>query len=133
MEVFTDGACSGNGTRRAKGAWACVFPGRRDLDCQGLLEGPVQTNNRAEFTAALKALEVTDGPLHIHTDSNLLVKIATGQWKAKTNIDLVQKIAELSKNREVVWAHVRAHTKQTDHASQMNDEADKRATGELKK
>jgi len=133
MEVFTDGACSYNGTLRARGAWACVFPGRPDLDRRGLLEGPDQTNNRAEFTAALKALEVTDGPLHIHTDSNLLVKIATGQWKAKTNLDLVGKIAELSKNRKVSWTHIKAHTKQTDHGSQMNAEADRRATEELKK
>jgi len=133
MEVFTDGACSDNGTRRARGAWAFVFPKRMDLDRQGLLEGPVQTNNRAEFTAALKALEAFDGPIHIHTDSNLLVKIATGQWKPTANLDLVEKIAELSKNRAVTWTHVKAHTKRTDHASRMNDEADRRATGELKK
>ena len=127
MKVFTDGACSDNGRKGAKAAWAAVFPDNPELDCVGRLEGE-QTNNRAEFTAAIKALEVSTGPLHIFTDSQLLIKITTGQWKAKLNLDLVKQLAELTKEREVTWTHVRAHTGKKDYESTWNAEADSRAT-----
>ena len=129
--VFTDGACSDNGRKGAKAAWAAVFPSFPDLDCAGRLEGE-QTNNRAEFMAAIKALEVSDGPIHIFTDSQLLIKIATKQWKAKTNLDMVEQIERLTHEREVTWTHVRAHTGKTDEISRWNAEADRRATDQLK-
>jgi ribonuclease HI len=127
MKVFTDGACSDNGRKGAKASWAAVFPDDPTLDCAGRLEGE-QTNNRAEFTAAIKALEVSEGPIHVFTDSQLLIKIVTGQWKAKVNLDLVKKLSELVKEREVTWTHVKAHTGRTDYESQWNAEADSRAT-----
>jgi len=129
--VFTDGACSDNGRKGAKAAWAAVFPSFPDLDCAGRLEGE-QTNNRAEFMAAIKALEVSDGPIHIFTDSQLLIKIATRQWKAKMNLDMVEQIERLTREREVTWTHVRAHTGKTDEISWWNAEADRRATDQLK-
>ena len=76
MKVFTDGACSCNGMKGSRGSWAAVFPEHPELDCSGLLEGSEQTNNRAEFTAAIKALEATSENLEIMTDSNLLVNVA---------------------------------------------------------
>lgn len=127
MKVFTDGACSGNGMTGARGSWAAVFPENPELDCSGLLEGSVQTNNRAEFTAAIRALESTSKDLDIYTDSNLLVNIANGTWRAKENKDLVARIKTLMDGRVVTWTHVRAHTKGMDYNSKWNAEADRRA------
>ena len=129
--MFTDGACSGNGQKGARASWAAVFPERPDLDCSGPLTGVEQTNNRAEFTAVIEALRTSTGPLHVHTDSQLLVKIATGEWKAKANLDLVKQIVELSKDRVITWTHVRAHTSGTDWSSIWNREADRRAVRAL--
>ena len=131
MKVFTDGACSCNGMKGSRGSWAAVFPDHPELDCSGLLEGSEQTNNRAEFTAAIKALEATPDDLEILTDSNLLVNVATGLWKAKANMDLVARLKALMTGRVVTWTHVRAHTKATDYNSKWNREADKRAVAVL--
>lgn len=131
MKVFTDGACSCNGMKGSRGSWAAVFPDHPELDCSGLLEGSEQTNNRAEFTAAIKALEATSDDLEILTDSNLLVNVAMGVWRAKANMDLVARVKALVSGRVVTWTHVRAHTKATDYNSYWNREADKRAVGVL--
>jgi len=133
MKVFTDGACSCNGMKGSRGSWAAVFPDHPELDCSGLLEGSEQTNNRAEFTAAIKALEATSEDLEILTDSNLLVNVATGVWRAKANMDLVARLKALMTGRVVTWTHVRAHTKATDYNSKWNREADKRAVGALER
>lgn len=126
LNVFTDGACAHNGRANAKASWAIVFPDRPDLDDSGLLEDQ-HTNNRAEFTAAIKALEKTNGPIHIYSDSMLLIKIATHEWRAKLNTDLVKRLHDLTREREVGWTHVRAHTGKTDWASKWNAEVDRRA------
>jgi ribonuclease HI len=133
MKVFTDGACSCNGMKGSRGSWAAVFPDHPELDCSGLLEGSEQTNNRAEFTAAIKALEATPEDLEILTDSNLLVNVAMGVWRAKANMDLVARLKALMTGRVVTWTHVRAHTKATDYNSKWNREADKRAVGVLER
>ena len=133
MKVFTDGACSCNGMKGSRGSWAAVFPEHPEFDCSGLLEGSEQTNNRAEFTAAIKALEAHPEDLEILTDSNLLVNIATERWKAKANMDLVARLKALMTGRIVTWTHVRAHTKATDYNSKWNCEADKRAVSVLER
>jgi len=133
MKVFTDGACSCNGMKGSRGSWATVFPDYPELDCSGLLEGSEQTNNRAEFTAAIKALEATSEDLEILTDSNLLVNVAMGVWRAKANMDLVARLKALMTGRVVTWTHVRAHTKATDYNSKWNREADKRAVSVLER
>jgi len=111
----------------SRGSWATVFPEHPELDCSGLLEGSEQTNNRAEFTAAINALEATPEDLEVLTDSNLLVNVAMGVWKAKANLDLVARLKTLTTGRIVTWTHVRAHTKGADYNSIWNREADKRA------
>lgn len=133
MNVFTDGACINNGKSNARASWAAVFPENPGLDVSGLLDDPIQTNNRAEFMAVIKALEVSSGPIHIYTDSLLVLKVSKGEWSAKKNLDLVEKVKKLSKDRDVEWTHVMAHTGRDDWHSIWNDVADKRAENLLKK
>jgi uracil-DNA glycosylase len=108
FRVYTDGACSGNGKKWAKGGWACVFH-------RGLRREPVlklwarlseneifmednklkyrmdtckpATNIRAEMfaiTAALWKILTTAGPsfVEIITDSDFSIKVCT-DWMYK--------------------------------------------------
>jgi ribonuclease HI len=70
VEVFTDGACSGN---PGPGGWGAVLRHRgREQELYG--GEPVTTNNRMEMMAAIQALESLTRPatVHIHTDSTYL-------------------------------------------------------------
>lgn len=100
IEVYTDGACEGNGTPRARGGVGVAFPERPDLNVSEPLppvgskgpdgtQGLKHTNNRAELTAILRALQVVDErldtgrtrPVRLRTDSMLCVNTFT-KWLA---------------------------------------------------
>lgn len=145
--AFTDGSCVGNGTKRAKAGYAVVFPNHPSRNLASKLEGPIQTNNRAEYLACISALRVCDEidparskTLHLFTDSMLLKKTVTEWmaawkkrgWKRSTgedvaNLDLVKELDKLSQGRRIRWVHVEAHTGREDWASRMNDMVDKMA------
>lgn len=77
--VFADGACSGN---PGPGGWGTLIatPDGQVTELGG--HEPETTNNRMELTAvgkALRHLEATPGPLHIHTDSTYVIQGAT-RW-----------------------------------------------------
>jgi ribonuclease HI len=89
LTVYTDGASRGN-----PGAAACAYvigrdgqPAIEEADCLGQM-----TNNQAEYTALIRALEhaLQLGPQHrviIHSDSELMVKQMNGEYRVK-NEDL---------------------------------------------
>src|SRR3546814_2538148 len=70
IEIFTDGACSGN---PGPGGWGAVL---RHKDTEKELSGgePATTNNRMEMMAAIMALEALKRPskVALYTDSNYL-------------------------------------------------------------
>ena len=70
VDIYTDGACSGN---PGPGGWgALVVFGDRELELAGSeLE---TTNNRMELCAAIKALNALKRPMRVrlHTDSTYL-------------------------------------------------------------
>jgi ribonuclease HI len=144
---FSDGSCFNNGRKDARAGYACVFPNHTQHTFSAPLMGPLVTNNRAEYTALLRAMEISDTidpshikTLHFYTDSMLLVNTATkwmGAWKRNgwrkadgnpvLNLDLVQAISARVAERPVVFHHVRAHTGKMDWKSRWNDVADKLA------
>jgi len=148
---FTDGACSHNGYAGARAAYAVVFPDLPSGTIAEKLAGPVQTNNRAEYTAAIAALNFADAmdtarakPITIYTDSKLLIDSVTKwmpgwyrrNWKKSdgtdvANADLLQRIREHTQHRTVVWRYVPAHTGGTDYASYWNNIVDTMAVGVL--
>ena len=67
VEIYTDGACSGNPGPGGWGALVTVGGVRHELTGG---EGAT-TNNRMELMAAIEALEWLDGPadVRLHTDS----------------------------------------------------------------
>ena len=147
---FSDGSCINNGSAHAKAGYACVFPNHPNHTVSKTLlptENAMVTNNRAEFSALILALEVCrtidaetgkrGAKLYFYTDSKLLIDTCTkwiSMWKSKgwkkangdaiLNLDLIMTIDALLKERIVVFKHVRAHTGGTDWKSVLNDKAD---------
>jgi ribonuclease HI len=147
---FSDGSCLKNGCNGASAGYACVFPNHPKYTSNRKLddtEEHVVTNNRAEYTALIHAMDICKTidpsmkkPLYFYTDSQLLINTATKwicAWKNKgwrkadgttvLNIDLIQTIDALLKTRKVVFKHVQAHTGNKDWFSVYNDQADQLA------
>ena len=120
VEIFTDGACSGN---PGPGGWAAVL---RYKGVEKQLSGgePVTTNNRMEMMAAIKALEALKRHSRVRmiTDSQYLMKGITEwihNWKKRgwvnsqkqpvKNADLWKKLDALASMHEVEWNWVKGH------------------------
>ena len=121
VEIYTDGACSGN---PGPGGWGAV------LRYQGvekeLLGGERETtNNRMEMLAAIHALEAIKRPVRaiIHTDSTYLRDGITKwiyAWKERgwktaakksvKNVDLWQRLEAALATHEVEWHWVKGHS-----------------------
>lgn len=134
MEVFTDGACSGN---PGPGGWACIL--RYNGDTKELFGSePQTTNNRMELTAAIRALEVLKHPcaVTLTTDSEY-VKNGITKWihgwkrngwktaakKPVVNQDLWKRLEELAATHEVSWEWTKGHAEHPE-----NNRADELAT-----
>ncbi len=120
VEIFTDGACSGN---PGPGGWGALL---RYKGAEKELSGgeAETTNNRMEMTAAIMALESLKRPMKVvlTTDSQYLKDglekwmkgwIARG-WKTADkkpvkNVDLWQRLLEAMKPHEVKLHWVRGH------------------------
>lgn len=120
VEIFCDGACSGN---PGPGGFGCIL---RSCGKEKELSGaePHTTNNRMELTAAITALETLKRPCDVvlTTDSQYLVKGMTEWipgwirrgWKNSKkedvlNRDLWERLLELTRIHRVEWAWIRGH------------------------
>jgi ribonuclease HI len=136
VEIFTDGACSGN---PGPGGWAALI---RNHDDETILSGGERstTNNRMEMTAAIMALESLLGPrkVTLSTDSQYLHLGITewiNNWKKKgwvtsskkpvKNVDLWQRLEHASARHEIQWEWVRGHSLHVEN--ELVDGAAKRA------
>ena len=110
--VYTDGACPDNGRHKARAGYGVHVPSRPDLDEHGALSTCSRpTNQRAELTAILRAIEVTAGeavPLEVRTDSMYSINCLTAWYRAwekedwkvdKKNLDLIQEIIAACRKR----------------------------------
>jgi ribonuclease HI len=134
IDIYTDGACSGN---PGPGGWGALL--RYNEHENELMGGEMETtNNRMEMTAAIMALESLkrQGRVNIHTDSTYLRDGITKwihNWKAngwKTaakkpvkNVDLWQRLEDAISHHEVHWHWIKGHA---GHAE--NERADMLAT-----
>jgi len=126
IDIYTDGACSGN---PGPGGWGAILRWRdRELEIQG---GERQTtNNRMEMQAVIEALARVRQrkPIHIHTDSKYVMRGVTEwmpNWKRKQwrtaankpvkNIDLWQSLDQALAAHEVHWHWVRGHSGHVDN------------------
>ena len=141
--VYTDGACSKNGTRAASAGIGIYFGENDPRNLSEKLIGK-QTNNLAELTAIAKTHAIIRSDLlsgkkvAIVTDSEYAIKCVStyGEkcYKQNWNVDipnkeLVKTAYELYKDNSnnIRFIHIRAHTQKTDIHSIGNDQADKLA------
>jgi ribonuclease HI len=121
VEIYTDGACSGN---PGPGGWGAVLRyGGVDKDICGGDPGPT-TNNRMELTAPIKALESLKRPVtvRVYTDSTYVRNGITSwmpKWKKNgwmtsakqpvKNADLWRELDEAAAKHDVEWHWVKGH------------------------
>jgi ribonuclease HI len=121
VDIFTDGACSGN---PGPGGWGAVLRyGRHERELYGGDAGPT-TNNRMELTAPIEALTSLTRPatVCIHTDSTYVRNGITEwlpRWKANgwltrarepvKNADLWKRLDEACSRHQVRWEWVKGH------------------------
>jgi ribonuclease HI len=107
--VYADGACSGN--PGPAGLGMVLIDGASRVERSEYLG--TATNNIAELTAVLRALETatdTSRPLAIHTDSQYSIGVLSKGWKAKANQELVAVIrARLAARSNVSLHYVPGH------------------------
>jgi len=120
VEIYTDGACSGN---PGPGGWGAVLRYRgvtREM-CGG---EPETTNNRMELMATIQALEALSRPVEarIHTDSTYVKdgitrwihRWKTNGWKTAKrkpvkNADLWTRLDAALARHRVEWIWVKGH------------------------
>jgi ribonuclease HI len=120
VEIYTDGACSGN---PGPGGWGAVltYGSHTKEICGG---AAATTNNRMELMAAIQALESLKRPtkVRLHTDSVYLRNGITSwlpKWKRNgwrtagkkpvKNADLWQRLEAAGARHEVTWLWVKGH------------------------
>lgn len=107
--AYTDGACSGNPGPAGLGVVLSEDGARRELsEFLG-----IGTNNVAELTAILRALEAvgrSSEPMLVHTDSQYAIGVLSKGWKAKANQQLIADIKERMRNfPRLTLVYVRGH------------------------
>ena len=107
LRIYTDGSCEGN---PGKGGWAALVLGDNTPQVLSGAEGRT-TSNRMEQTAAIKGLEATPqgAQVTVYSDSRYVVATMTRGWKRRVNLDLWERLDDLSASRSVRWQEVRAH------------------------
>jgi ribonuclease HI len=140
VDIFTDGACSGN---PGPGGWGVIL--RYDGEEKELHGGEAATtNNRMELMAAIRALESLKRPVkaRLHTDSQYVMKGITEwihDWKRRgwrtadkkpvKNVDLWQRLEAALAQHDVKWFWVRGHAGHAEN--ERADELARRGIAEL--
>ena len=142
VEIFCDGACSGN---PGVGGWGSLLRcGDKEKELSGAEE--VTTNNRMELSAAIMALESLKRPCSVvlTTDSQYLAKGMTewiAGWVRKgwlnskkepvLNRDLWERLLVLADTHRIEWRWVRGHNGHLEN--ERCDELARRAIEDFKR
>ena len=135
IELYTDGACSGN---PGPGGWACILIyNNSEKELSGY--DPETTNNRMELMAVIKGFEALREPCQVtvYSDSSYIVNAFNQGWienwianhwkrgprkEPVLNKDLWKKLLSLIKKHQVSWIKVKGHS-----GHKLNDRADQLA------
>ena len=133
INIYTDGACSGN---PGIGGWGVVILiNKQEIHLNG--GDQLTTNNRMELTSAIKALEYfeTRKDLTIYTDSKYvkdgieswIINWKKNGWKTSTkkivkNKELWMQLDNLINQHNVTWNWVKGHA-----GFEFNEKADELA------
>ena len=133
VEIWTDGACSGN---PGPGGWGAILrSGPHEKELKG--GDALTTNNRMELMAAISALEALKKPcgVDLHTDSEYLRNGIT-KWmfgwkrngwrtadkKPVKNQDLWERLDAALQSHDIAWHWVKGHA-----GNELNERADQLA------
>ncbi len=121
LDIYTDGACSGNPGTGGYGA-VLLYKGVRKELSQGYKN---TTNNRMEMLAVIKALEILKEPCKVtlYSDSKYVVDSITKGWvyswkkknwiksdrKKALNVDLWERMLKLLDIHDVNFVWVKGH------------------------
>ena len=140
IEIYTDGACSGN---PGPGGWGAVLRyNGREKEISG---GEAQTtNNRMDLTAVIAALECLKEPciVELYSDSKYVIDaLSTGwavSWRKKgwitsdkkpaLNVDLWERLLKLTEAHEMRYHWVKGHAD-----NEYNNRCDALAVAEREK
>ena len=121
LDIYTDGACSGNPGKGGFGIVLLYKNNRKEIS-----EGyESTTNNRMELLAVIRALEVLKEPckVNLYSDSKYVIDSITKGWvqkwkknnwvksdkKKALNVDLWEKLLPLLEKHEVSLFWVKGH------------------------
>jgi ribonuclease HI len=121
VDIYTDGACSGN---PGPGGWAALLQyNGKEKELSGA--DPATTNNRMEMTAVIRALKELKKPCHVrlHSDSALIINAMTQGWienwqakgwrkadkKPVENRELWEEMLAAMRQHHVEWIKVKGH------------------------
>lgn len=121
VELFTDGACSGN---PGPGGWGAILRYKgKEKELSGGEEDT--TNNRMELTAVIEALSALKEPCHVTltSDSKYVIDSITKGWAESwkkrgwkkadkspaLNVDLWETLLTLLDRHEVTFVWVKGH------------------------
>ena len=140
MNLYTDGACSGN---PGPGGWGTILEYK---GTEKVLSGgePGTTNNRMELTAVIRGLECLKEScvVELYSDSKYVIDGLSKGWaegwrkrgwiksdkKPALNPDLWQRLLELTARHEMHYHWVKGHVD-----NPMNNRCDELAVNEWKK
>ncbi|MEE1056833.1 MAG: ribonuclease HI [Acutalibacteraceae bacterium] len=140
VEIFTDGACSGN---PGPGGWGSIL--RYNTTEKEISGGESKTtNNRMEITAVIEALSLLKEPCEVilYSDSqyvcNALTKGWAKKWKSNNwmrnkkepalNPDLWERLLELYDKHKITVVWVKGHSGHPE-----NERCDRLAVAQVKK
>jgi len=111
VEIWTDGACSGNPGPMGIGVVVIDGGQRRE---KGEYLG-VGTNNIAELTAIERGIDIANGGgtegrrLRVYTDSSYAIGVLDKGWKAKANQELIARLKRRLAPLDVEFVKVSGH------------------------
>lgn len=121
VEIYTDGACTGNPGKGGYGA-VLIYNGIEKQISRGFIK---TTNNRMELMAAIDALEMLKEPCHVdlYSDSKYLTDAVNKHWleawinngwkkadkKRVLNVDLWQRLLAQTEKHSVDFIWVKGH------------------------
>jgi len=140
INIYTDGACSGN---PGPGGWAAIliYQGN-EKELSGFVDHT--TNNRMELFAVIKGLAALkrECRVNVYSDSAYLVNGFTKGWienwqktgwknskkQPVLNSDLWQQLIAYTKKHDIKWIKVKGHSD-----NEYNNRCDQLAVAEIKK
>ena len=140
VEIYTDGACSGN---PGPGGWGCILEWNgHERELSGGEKST--TNNRMELTAVIRGLSALKEPctVELYSDSKYVIDALEKGWawgwkkrgwiksdkKPALNPDLWEQLLTLVSQHQVTYHWVKGHAQ-----NPKNTRCDELAVGEWKK